>query len=351
VAAEEVLEVAGREVRITNPEKVFFPALGATKLDLVRYYLDVASGALTACRDRPILLKRHPNGVQGDFFYQKRVPASRPGWIQTANVTFPSGRSASFLSMHDEAHLAWAINLGCLELHPWPVRSRDVDHPDEMRIDLDPTDGVGFGDVRRVALVAAEVLEDHGMTGFPRTSGKRGIHVMIRIEPRWDFRDVRRAALALGREVERRAPELATTAWWKEERHGVFVDYNQNARDRTLAAAYSVRPTDDARVAAPLAWDEVPDVDPAAFTIRTMPERFATVGDPGAGIEDKVFALEPLLELSDRQAAEGATDAPWPPQFPKAEGEPARVQPSRAKRPTTKGAANTKPPAAKRKTS
>ncbi|HJR19678.1 MAG TPA: non-homologous end-joining DNA ligase [Actinomycetota bacterium] len=331
MADDEILEVAGRTVRITNPEKVFFPALGATKLDLVRYYLAVAPGVLTACRDRPTLLKRHPNGVEGDFFYQKRVPASRPEWIQTAHVTFPSGRTASFLSMHDEAHLAWTINLGCLELHPWPVRSSDVDHPDEMRIDLDPTEGVPFADVRRVALVAAEVLEDLGLRGFPRTSGKRGIHVMIRIEPRWDFKDVRRAALALGREVERRAPDLATTAWWKEERHGVFVDYNQNARDRTLASAYSVRPTEDARVAAPLAWDEVADVDPAAFTIRTVPERFATVGDPGAGIDDRSFSLDPLFELSERQASEGATDAPWPPQFPKEEGEPTRVAPSRAR--------------------
>ena len=349
MAAEEVLEVAGREVRITNPGKVFFPALGATKLDLVRYYMAVGPGVLKARGDRPILLKRHPNGVRGDFFYQKRVPASRPEWIQTATVTFPSGRSASFLSMHDEAHLAWAINLGCLELHPWPVRSRDVDHPDEMRIDLDPTEGVGFADVRRVAMIAGEVLSDHRLTGFPRTSGKRGIHIMIRIEPRWDFGDVRRAALALGREVECRAPELATTAWWKEERHGVFVDYNQNARDRTLAAAYSVRPTDDARVATPLAWDEVADVDPAAFTIRTVPTRFATDGDPGAAIDDKVFPLEPLLELSDRQAAEGAADAPWPPQFPKADGEPRRVQPSRARGTKAEAPAKTKP-AAKGKT-
>ena len=349
MAAVEVLEVAGREVRISNPEKVFFPALGATKLDLVRYYLDVAPGVLKACGDRPVLLKRHPHGVEGDFFYQKRVPASRPEWIQTATVTFPSGRSATFLSMHDEAHLAWAINLGCLEIHPWPVRSHDVDHPDEMRIDLDPTDGVGFADVRRVATIAGEVLSDHGMTGFPRTSGKRGIHVMIRIEPRWDFRDVRRAALALGREVERRAPELATTAWWKEERHGVFVDYNQNARDRTLAAAYSVRPTGDARVATPLDWDEVAGVDPAAFTIRTVPTRFATAGDPGAAIDDEVFPLEPLFELSDRQAAEGATEAPWPPQFPKADGEPTRVQPSRAKGAKASAPAKARP-AAKGKT-
>jgi bifunctional non-homologous end joining protein LigD len=328
---EEVLEVGGRTVRVTNPGKIFFPALGATKLDLVRYYVDVAPGALTGCRDRPTLLKRHPNGVDGDFFYQKRVPASRPEWIRTARVTFPSGRSADFLVVHDEAHLAWAINLGCLELHPWPVRASDVDHPDEMRLDLDPTPDVPFADVRRVALIAAEVLEGFGMAAFPRTSGKRGIHVMVRIEPRWDFTEVRRAALALGREIERRASDLATTAWWKEERHGVFVDYNQNARDRTLASAYSVRPTDDARVAAPITWDEVPDVDPAAFTIRTVPLRFAAVGDPGAGIDDRSFSIDALLELADRQESAGAADAPWPPQFPKGEREPTRVAPSRAK--------------------
>ena len=331
MAGDEVLEVAGRTVRITNPEKIFFPALGATKLDLVRYYMDVAPGALTGARDRPTLLKRHPNGVSGDFFYQKRVPASRPEWIQTAHVTFPSGRSADFLVIHDEAHLAWTINLGCLELHPWPVRANDVDHPDEMRLDLDPTPGVPFADVRRVALVAAEVLDGLRMAGFPRTSGKRGIHVMVRIGPRWGFRDVRRAALALGREIERRAPQIATTAWWKEERHGVFVDYNQNARDRTLASAYSVRPTDDARVACPVTWREVPDVDPAAFTIRTVPERFASAGDPLAGIDDRAYRLDDLLELADRRESDGATDAPWPPQFPKADGEPTRVAPSRAK--------------------
>ena len=331
MAGDEVLEVAGRSVRITNPEKIFFPALGATKLDLVRYYMDVAAGALAGARERPTLLKRHPNGVSGEFFYQKRVPASRPEWIRTAHVTFPSGRSADFLVIHDEAHLAWTINLGCLELHPWAVRANDVDHPDEMRLDLDPTPGVPFADVRRVALVAAEVLEGLGMTGFPRTSGKRGIHVMVRIEPRWGFQDVRRAALALGREIEHRAPQIATTAWWKEERHGVFVDYNQNARDRTLASAYSVRPTDDARVACPVTWHEVPNVDPAAFTMRTVPERFASTGDPLAGIDDHAYRLDGLLELAHRQERAGAEDAPWPPQFPKAEGEPTRVAPSRAK--------------------
>ena len=341
MAGEEMLEVGGRTVRITNPEKLFFPALGATKLDLVRYFLDVAPGVLRGSRDRPTLLKRHPNGVDGDFFYQKRVPASRPEWIRTAHVSFPSGRSADFLVLHDDAHLAWMINLGCLELHPWPVRAADVDHPDEMRLDLDPTPGVPFADVRRAASLAAEVLMDYGMEGFPRTSGKRGIHVMVRIEPRWTFGEVRRAALALGREIERRAPKLATTAWWKEERRGVFVDYNQNARDRTLAAAYSVRPTQDGRVACPVSWNEVADVDPAAFTIRSVPERFATQGDPGAGIDDRVFRLDDLLELADAQERGGAQEAPWPPQFPKAAGEPTRVAPSRAKGMRKKAASKT----------
>ncbi len=327
----EQIEVAGRTVQITNPEKIYFPALGLSKLDLVRYFMAVAPGVLAGCRDRPTLLKRHPNGVDGDFFYQKRVPASRPEWIRTAHVTFPSGRSADFITIHDEAHLAWTINLGCMELHPWPVRAADVDHPDEMRIDLDPTPGVSFTDVRRVALVAAEVLADQGLTGFPRTSGKRGIHVIVRIEPRWPFGEVRRAALALGREVERRAPVLATTAWWKEERHGVFVDYNQNARDRTLAAAYSVRPTPDGRVACPVTWSEVADVEPEAFTIQTVPARFARTGDAGATIDAVSFRLDGLLELAEKQEVAGAVDAPWPPQFPKAHGEPTRVAPSRAK--------------------
>ena len=269
--------------------------------------------------------------MSGEFFYQKRVPASRPEWIQTAHVTFPSGRSADFLVIHDEAHLAWTINLGCLELHPWPVRASDVDHPDEMRIDLDPTPDVPFADVRRVALVAAEVLEGIGMAGFPRTSGKRGIHVMVRIEPRWGFKEVRRAALALGREIERLAPQIATTSWWKEERHGVFVDYNQNARDRTLASAYSVRPTEDARVACPVTWVELSDVDPAAFTIRTVPRTIRLDRRSPRRHRRPRIPAGGLLELADRQESAGAEDAPWPPQFPKAEGEPTRVAPSRAK--------------------
>jgi len=333
VAGEETLEIAGRSVRITNPEKVFFPALGLTKLDLVRYYLSVAPGVIVGCGDRPTLLKRYPNGADADFFYQKRVPVRRPEWIKTARVRFPSGRAADFLSMVDEAHLAWTINLGCIDLNPWPVRSHDVEHPDEMRIDLDPTPEAPFADVRRVALLVGEVLEEHRMTGFPKTSGKRGIHIMVRIEARWDFRDVRRAALALGREVQRRAPRLATTAWWKEERHGVFVDYNQNARDRTLASAYSVRPTPDARVSCPLEWREVADVEPGELTLLTVPERFARTGDPGATIDEHAFELDSLLELAEYQDRMGAEEAPWPPHFPKEEGEPTRVAPSRARKP------------------
>jgi bifunctional non-homologous end joining protein LigD len=327
----EVVEAAGRAVRVTNPAKVFFPALGLTKLDLVRYYLAVAPGALVGCGRRPTLLKRYPNGIEGEHFYQKRVPG-RPEWVQVVRVRFPSGRTADFLDVRDEAHIVWAVNLGCIDLNPWPVRSDDVDHPDEMRIDLDPTPDRGFADVRRTALVVAEVLAGVGMRGFPMTSGKRGMHVLVRIQRRYGFGEVRRAALALGREVERRAPGLATTAWWKEERRGVFVDYNQNARDRTLASAYSVRPVPDARVACPLSWDEVPDADPAAFTVRTVPERFRTVGDPGAGIDEEAFPLEPLLDLAERQARAGAPEAPWPPHYPKQPGEPTRVAPSRARR-------------------
>jgi DNA ligase D-like protein (predicted polymerase) len=329
----ETLEIAGRAVRITNPAKIYFPALGLTKLDLVRYWLAVAPGALVGSRDRPTLLKRHPEGVDGFFFYQKRVPASRPDWIETVTVRFPSGRRADFLAMRDEAHLAWAINLGCLELHPWNVRTSDVDHPDELRFDLDPTPEFSWDDVRKTALIVRETLADLSLDAFPKTSGKRGMHVLMRIEPRWDFTDLRRAALALGREVERRAPGLATTAWWKEERRGVFVDYNQNARDRTLASAYSVRPTPDGRVSAPVAWDEVADVDPEDLTIQTVPERFRSVGDPGAAIDERAYPLEPLLELAERQEREGMPEAPYPPHHPKAEGEPTRVAPSRARKP------------------
>ena len=331
----EVLDLDGREVRITNPRKVFFPeAPGGplTKWDLVRYYLAVAPGALTGCRDRPNMLHRFPDGVDGEEIYQKRVPAHRPHWLETVTVQFPSGRSAEFLAIQDTAHLAWAINLGCLDLNPWPVRRADVDHPDELRVDIDPTPGAPFDDARQVALLAREVLQEHGLTGYPKTSGKRGIHVNVRIEPRWGFTDVRRAALALAREVERRAPDVATTAWWKEERHGIFIDYNQNARDRTVASAYSVRPRPDARVSCPLAWDEVATIDPASLRVDTVPRRFAELGDPGAGIDDHPGVLDSLLELARRDEQGGLGDAPWPPHFPKAQGEPRRVAPSRAKK-------------------
>jgi DNA ligase D-like protein (predicted polymerase) len=332
-SATESLEIDGRRLSVTNPEKVFFPRLGLTKMDLVRYFLAVAQGALTGCRDRPTLLKRHPNGVDGDFFYQKRVPKIRPDWIETVTVAFPSGRTAEFIAVQDAAHLIWVVNLGCLELNPWNVRRTDVDHPDEMRIDLDPTPAAPFADVRRVASLAREVLAEHGLLGFPKTSGKRGIHVLVRIEPRWDFGDVRRAALAVGREIEGRAPELATTAWWKEERHGVFVDFNQNARDRTLASAYSVRPAHDGRVSCPIEWSEVPDVEPGDLTILTVPKRFARRGDAHAAIDDRSGRIDSLLELADLQEAEGAGEAPWPPHFAKQPGEPTRVAPSRAKKP------------------
>jgi bifunctional non-homologous end joining protein LigD len=325
----EILEVDGREVRVTNPGKVFFPDDGLTKLDLVRYWIEVAEAALAGCRNRPSILHRFPDGAADDGFYQKRLPKGAPGWVQTAYITFPSGRTAQMPLMADPAHLAWSATLGCLEVNPWPVRGSDVDHPDELRIDLDPVPEVPFDWVRDVALVARDVLSDHGLAGFPKTSGKRGIHVNVRIEPRWSFTEVRRAALALAREVERRAPEISTTAWWKEERHGVFLDYNQNARDRTVASAYSVRPVPDARVSTPLAWDEVPNVDPAAFTMLTVPERLRSVGDPGAGIDDAVGVLDGLLDLAAEDERGGLGEAPWPPHFPKAQGEPVRAAPSR----------------------
>lgn len=326
------LEVADRTVRVTNPGKIFFPELGVTKLDLVSYYLAVAGGVLGGCRDRPTLLKRYPNGAEGEFFYQKRVPASRPEWIQTATVTFPSGRSAEFLCVADAAHAAWAINLGCIDLNPWPVRRHDLDHPDELRIDIDPTPDVPFADVRKVAVLVGEVLEEYQLVGFPKTSGKRGMHVGVRIDPRWEFTEVRRAALALAREVERRAPSLATTAWWKEERRGVFIDYNQNARDRTVASAYSVRPMPDGRVSCPLLWEEVADVEPAEHTLRTVPERYSKIGDPASGMDAHSGSLEQLLALADKDQRDKLGDAPWPPHYPKQKGEPTRVAPSRAKR-------------------
>jgi DNA ligase D len=333
VSKDVVLELDGREVTVTNPDKVFFPRLGKTKLDLVRYYVRVADAALRGVLDRPMNLKRFPNGAEGEPFFQKRAPEPRPAWIRTATVRFPSGRTADEVVCSDVAALAWVVNLGCIDLNPWPVRTPDVEHPDELRVDLDPQPDASWADVCRVALVVRQVLEDNGLTGYPKTSGSRGIHINVRIEPRWTFEDVRRAAVALAREVERRAPEIATTAWWKEERHGVFMDYNQNARDRTVASAYSVRPRPDARVSTPLAWDEVPTVDPAAFTIDSVPERLARAGDPAADIDTRPGRLDGLLALADRDAANGLPDAPWPPHYPKAADEPIRAQPSRRRRP------------------
>ena len=324
-----MLRVEGREIPVSNPAKVLFPEAGYTKLDLARYYLAVAEGALRGAGGRPNVLVRYPHGVGGEFFYQKRAPASRPGWIEVVSLKFPSGRSADEVVPRDAAALVWLANLACLELHPHPVRADDLDHPDELRVDLDPVPGVEWSQVREVASVVESTLTDFGLVGWPKTSGSRGMHVNMRIEPRWGFDQVRRAALALAREVERRAPKIATSKWWKEERHGVFVDYNQNAKDRTVASAYSVRPTPDARVSAPLAWSEVADVEPADFTMATMPERFAKLGDRHAAIDQQAGSLEKLLELSERHEHEGLGDAPWPPHYRKQPGEPARVQPSK----------------------
>ena len=329
----ESLVVDGREVTVTNPHKVLFPDAGHTKLDLVRYYLAVAGGALRAAGDRPNVLVRYPNGIASDFFFQKRAPESRPAWIEVVELQFPSGRTAEEVVPRDAAALAWMANLACLELHPHPVRADDLDHPDELRVDLDPVRGVPFTQVREVARVVQAALADVGLTGWPKTSGSRGIHVNVRIDRRWTFDQVRRAALALARDVERRAPALATSKWWKEERHGVFVDYNQNAKDRTVAAAYSVRPTPDARVSAPLTWDEIDDCEPGDFTLTTMPRRFAEAGDRHAGIDAAAGSLEALLDLSARHEREGLGDAPWPPQYKKQAGEPPRVQPSRRRVP------------------
>jgi len=328
-ARKELLQIEGREVAISNPDKIFFPQRGYTKLELVRYYLAVAEGALRGAGGRPMALKRYVNGAEGEFFYQKRAPEARPLWMEVVELKFPSGRTAREFVIRDAAQLAWIINLGCLDLHPHPVRAEDLDHPDELRVDLDPVPGVPWPQVREVALLAREVLREHGLTGWPKTSGSRGMHVNVRILRRWTFSQVRAAALALAREVERRAPALATSKWWKEERHGVFIDYNQNAKDRTVASAYSVRPTSDARVSTPLSWDEVPLVEPEAFTLATVPQRFARVGDPHQGIDQQAGSLESLLELSARQKKEGQADAPWPPHYEKQQDEPPRVQPSR----------------------
>jgi bifunctional non-homologous end joining protein LigD len=328
----EILTVAGREVRISHPAKPYFTREAKlSKLDIVRYYLAVAPGALAGIRDRPIVLKRFVNGAEGEPFYQKRAPEHRPDWLRTVTLSFPSGRTAEEVVVDDAAGLAYVVNLGCLELHPHPVRAADLDHPDELRVDLDPMPGVVWDDVRRVALEVKTLLGEVGLRGWPKTSGSRGLHVNVRIQPRWSFTEVRRAALALSREIERRLPAVATSKWWKEERHGVFLDYNQNAKDRTTCSAYSVRPLPDARVSAPLTWDEVPDCDPAAFTVFTMPARFAAHPDPHAGMEDDPGSLEALLELAARDEASGLGDAPWPPHFAKGDGEGPRVAPSRAK--------------------
>src|SRR5258705_928727 len=328
----EVLSIDGREVRVSNPGKLYFSKqTKLTKLDLVRYYLSVAPGALAGIRDRPLVLKRYVNGAEGEAFYQKRAPTQRPSWLRTTTLAFPSGRTAEEIVVDDAAGLAWIVNLGCIELHPHPVRCGDLDHPDELRVDLDPGPGVSWADVRTVALEVKSLLDEMSLRGWPKTSGSRGMHVNVRIYPRWTFDEVRRAALALSRAVERRAPTLATSNWWKEERHGVFLAYNQNAKDRTTCSAYSVRPLPDARVSTPLHWHEVPDCEPADFTVLTVPKRFAETGDPHAEMDHAPGSLEKLLELAAKDEAAGLGDAPWPPHFRKMEGEAPRVAPSRAK--------------------
>src|SRR5436189_3929630 len=342
-ARQVAREVAGREVVITNPDKVFFPQSGHTKLDLARYYAAVADGALRGIAGRPIVLKRYVDGAEGEPFFQKRAPTLRPEWVETVELHFPSGRTASEIVVRDAAQLLWIVNLGCIDLNPHPVRADDLEHPDELRIDLDPGPGVSWDDVRRVAMVVRDVLDEHGLRGWPKTSGSRGMHVNVRIERRWSFDQVRRAALALAREVERRAPDLATSKWWKEERHGVFLDYNQNAKDRTVASAWSVRPTPDARVSMPLTWDEVPTCDPAEFTLVTAPKRFAERGDASDGIDQSAGSLEKLLALSAEHEAQGLGDAPWPPNYAKQAGEPPRVAPSKAKKPGESKRKSTQP--------
>ncbi len=332
-ARKEILEIGGREVAVSNPDKVYFPEPGYTKLDLVRYFLTVADGALAGVRGRPMALKRFVDGIDKEPFFQKRAPQNHPDWMRVATLTFPSGRTADEIVVDEAAGLAWVANLGCIDLNPHPVRAEDLDHPDELRVDLDPVPGVPWSQIREVAMVCREALEAVGLVGWPKTSGSRGIHINVRIEPRWTYPQVRRAALALARDVEQRAPSIATSKWWKEERHGVFLDYNQNAKDRTVASAYSVRPLPDARVSFPLRWDEVPDVVAEDFTLATVPALYAERGDAGAGIDGAVGSLEALLELSARHEAEGLGDAPWPPNYAKQEGEPPRVQPSRKRRP------------------
>jgi bifunctional non-homologous end joining protein LigD len=340
-ADQEILTIEGREVRVTHPDKPYFSVqTKLSKLDLVRYYLAIAPGALAGIRDRPIVLKRFVDGAEGQAFYQKRAPTTRPEWLRTTTLSFPSGRKAEEVVVDDAAGLAWIVNLGCIELHPHPVRSDDLDHPDELRVDLDPGPGVTWENVRLVALEVKALLEEMGLCGWPKTSGSRGMHVNVRINPRWNFSEVRRAAVALSREIERRVPKLASSKWWKEERHGVFLDYNQNAKDRTTCSAYSVRPLPDARVSTPLNWDEVADCEPADFTVLTVPQRFAELGDPHAEMDASAGSLEKLLQLADEDQAAGLGDAPWPPHFRKMAGEGTRVAPSRArtaeKKPATK---------------
>jgi len=330
-ADSAVLHASGRELRVSNPDKLYFPKAGITKLDLVNYYLECEDAVVRHLRERPTVLKRWVDGVEGEAFFQKRVPDSAPEWLQTATVTFPSGRHARELVPNDAAHLVWGVNLGVIDWNPWPVRRNDLDHPDELRVDLDPGPEVPFSEVREVALVAGEVLDEHGLRGFPKTSGSRGIHVNVRVVPDQSFEEVRRAALALAREVERRMPGRATSRWWKEEREGVFIDYNQNARDRTVASAYSVRAVADARVSCPLEWSEVADVEPEELRLTTVPARLRERGDPAAAIDEHAGSLDGLLELAARDELEGLGDAPWPPHFRKRSGEPKRVQPSRAR--------------------
>jgi len=343
--AAEVLSVDGREVRVTHPDKPYFSKqTNLSKLDLVRYYLSIAPGALAGIRNRPIVLKRFVDGAEGQAFYQKRAPTNRPEWLRTVTLSFPSGRKAEEVVVDDAAGLAWIVNLGCIELHPHPVRSEDLEHPDELRVDLDPGPGVSWEDVRRVSLEVKSLLEEMGLHGWPKTSGSRGMHVNVRIQQRWTFSEVRRAAVALSREVERRVPTLASSKWWKEERHGVFLDYNQNAKDRTTCSAYSVRPVPDARVSMPLHWHEVVDCDPADFTVLTVPKRYEEFGDPHAGMDHDTGSLEKLLELAAKDEATGLGDAPWPPHFRKMEGEAARVAPSRARSAAKKSFGTAKDP-------
>ena len=328
----EILSIDGHEVRITHPAKLYFSQQAkVSKLDLVRYYISIAPGALAGVQDRPIVLKRFVNGAEGEAFYQKRAPAERPVWLRTVTLSFPSGRTAEEVVVDDSAGLAWIVNLGCIELHPHPVHSADLDRPDELRVDLDPGPGVTWSDVRLVALEVKALLEELGLRGWPKTSGSRGMHVNVRIHPHWTFTEVRRAAVALSRAVERRVPALASSKWWKEERHGVFLDYNQNAKDRTTCSAYSIRPLPDARVSAPLHWNEVPECEPADFTMFTIPKRFQEIGDPHADMDAFPGSLDNLLELADKDQAAGLADAPWPPHFRRMEGEAKRVAPSRAK--------------------